>query len=367
MSTGFYPNQLNGMSNHRAQPFLIHKQNAQFMLPPEARLHVGNLDRDVSTNVLENELEVLFAPFGTCWAQVRQGKANSLMSGWVQFQHPAHAEAVLQSDRVGRFDLRGRTLRIEIARGIRQLPVYLVSIVTSIDSSNDTTEGHDQTTGTVPGFPPGLGPAYMAPIGPSMAVPMRVDNTMSLMPVQLPMHMYMPGPTKPIYFPHYYLIVEHGHDTTPAMPVSASGASAQANTPSVDRVSQHAPIVTTPSDELPKDSIGLVNETASKEPTAELDTSDPTTNSPEEPKNASQREKANQASDLPLTITGRTVRDYVLEQNSLLGLDASDEIIQEVILEVEAEQRWLGRLSEPASGSVSVSVRAYERRIYGYA
>ncbi|PYI02151.1 hypothetical protein BO78DRAFT_454541 [Aspergillus sclerotiicarbonarius CBS 121057] len=422
MATGYFPNQPYGMLNNLnlPEPIVIHKKNAQSLLPKEARLHVGNLKSGVPVNILENELEKLFAPFGTCWAQVRWGKNYKLLSGWVQFEHPASVEAVLHSNRVGKFELMGRRLRIEIARGIQGheqangpfpgfvpcFPPAHMPLIGAPMMPNNTMPPMPMHTpmpgpaapdymvpmmpnNTMPPMPvhtpmPGPAPAHMGPMGPPMPAPMMPNNTMPpMMPVHAPFH-YPPPPHHP------HAIVEHS--IIPPMPMPMPGPAAPANNPPHHHESQRPLIVTTPvnHDKTPESSSNPVIGTPSNQPTPGSDTNiitiiDSTEESTEVPHQEIREpcdiplptstansiidsteestevahQEIKQPCDLPLITTGRTVRDYVLEQNSLLGADASDELMLSIIIDMEEEQRSLGRLpgsgSKPVSGSEPVS------------
>ncbi|TPR05032.1 Alpha/beta hydrolase family protein [Aspergillus niger] len=287
---------------HQPQSLQITRKNAQFILPTDACVHVGNLSSGVCPEILRHELEQLFFQFGTCWAQVREGKTG-LFSGWVQFTERSHAQAAIRQHQ--NIFLRGRALRVQAANGLRN----------RVETMVHREERAELTTS----------PLYM----PSMAIP-------SCQPIAYePAMMYNLSPALPGYGSLYI--------PPPRPPPPASGTLPPLSScPTHHTLSSQAPNAYTPQ-----------SSSYTSSPSSNTLDTQPTTPGCDgvvacEADQVREEEyiKDNR-SNLPcdmLLSTGRTVRDYVDEMKRLRGIDLSDDATRELILELEEEARDQGLL-----------------------
>ncbi|KAL1995481.1 hypothetical protein VTN49DRAFT_1668 [Thermomyces lanuginosus] len=114
-------------------------EEAQARFDPEACLFVGNLSVQQPPSVLVRDLQELFRRFGLCYAHVkyrprkklRKGHCSdslaTLPSAWVQFTVVEDADRALESHQQQPFELHGRQLRVEKARGQRAAQIASTS------------------------------------------------------------------------------------------------------------------------------------------------------------------------------------------------------------------------------------------------
>ncbi|KAL1972274.1 hypothetical protein VTN31DRAFT_7493 [Thermomyces dupontii] len=106
-------------------------EEAQARFDPEACLFVGNLSIQQPPSVLVKDLQDFFRKFGLCYAHVKYRPRKQLQNGhgsnslatlpsaWVQFTVAEDANKALESHSQKPFELHGRQLRVEKARGQR--------------------------------------------------------------------------------------------------------------------------------------------------------------------------------------------------------------------------------------------------------
>ncbi|GKZ55463.1 hypothetical protein BDQ94DRAFT_172176 [Aspergillus welwitschiae] len=287
---------------HQPQSLQITRENAQFILPTDACVHVGNLSRGVCPEILRHELEQLLFQFGTCWAQVREGKTG-LFSGWVQFTERSHAQAAIRQHH--NIFLRGRPLRVQAANGLRN---RVEPVVHREERAGITTS-----------------PLYI----PSMAIP-------SCQPIAYePAMMYSWSPALPVYGSLYI--------PPPPPPPPVSGTLPPLSScPTHHTLSPQALNAYTPHSSSYTSS--LSSNTLDTQPTTPgCDGVVACEADQEREEEYIKDNRSNLPCDMPLS-TGRTVRDYVNEVKRLRGVDLSDETTRELILELEEEARDQGLL-----------------------
>ncbi|OJJ78300.1 hypothetical protein ASPBRDRAFT_191540 [Aspergillus brasiliensis CBS 101740] len=281
----------------------ITRENAQIILPTDACIHVGNLPSGLCMKVLQLELEQLFFQFGTCWAQVREGK-RGLLSGWVQFTQRSHAQAAIEQHR--KIFLRQRPLRVQAANGLRNRvepvarreeraglsnpPLYMPSM--AIPPSQPTAYGPTMQYSWSPALPV-YGGFYVPPPPPPPPPPVSVTHT------------YIPQPS---FYPS---------------PPSSNTVDTQ-STPS------------TPSTRSTQPTDSSCNSVVVFEADQEME--------------GNMDNHSSLPCDMPLS-TGRTIRNYVNDAKRLRGIDLSEEATCALISEMEEEARNQGLLplldSEP--------------------
>ncbi|GKZ36682.1 hypothetical protein AbraIFM66950_007857 [Aspergillus brasiliensis] len=295
----------------------ITRENAQIILPTDACIHVGNLPSGLCMKVLQLELEQLFFQFGTCWAQVREGK-RGLLSGWVQFTQRSHAQAAIEQHR--KIFLRQRPLRVQAANGLS-----IPSLVDSTDivlSNNITGNRVEPVARREERAGISNPPLYM----PSMALPSSQPTAYG------PTMQYSWSPALPVYGGFYV-------PPPPPPPVSVLHTyipqpSFYPSPPSSNTVgTQSTQSQSTPSTQ-PTDS--SCNSVVVFETDQDME--------------GNMDNHFSLPCDMPLS-TGRTIRDYVNDAKRLRGIDLSEEATCALISEMEEEARNQGLLplldSEP--------------------
>ncbi|GKZ42711.1 hypothetical protein AbraIFM66951_002643 [Aspergillus brasiliensis] len=277
----------------------ITRENAQIILPTDACVHVGNLPSGLCTEVLQLELEQVFFQFGTCWAQVREGK-RGLLSGWVQFTQRSHAQAAIEQHR--KIFLRQRPLRVQAANGLRNRVEPVARREERAGLSNP--------------------PLYM----PSMAIPPRQPTAYG------PTMQYSWSPALPVYGAFYVpppppppVSVPHTYIPQPSFypsPQSSNTVDTQ-STQSLSTASTASTASTQPTD---SGCNSVVVFEADQEIEGNMDN------------------HFSLPCDMPLS-TGRTIRDYVNDAKRLRGIDLSEEATCALISELEEEARNQGLLS----------------------
>ncbi|PWY77684.1 hypothetical protein BO83DRAFT_386897 [Aspergillus eucalypticola CBS 122712] len=103
--------------------------NAQDLLPLEARLFVGNLPSALDPPQMEFELKSMLGEYGRCYVKVKTNPNSGLRTAFVQFETPEVANQVFQmkNGQESVFNLQQRTLRFEMAKGRRSAPIGIYS------------------------------------------------------------------------------------------------------------------------------------------------------------------------------------------------------------------------------------------------
>ncbi|PYH72862.1 RNA recognition motif domain-containing protein [Aspergillus vadensis CBS 113365] len=95
--------------------------NAQDLLPREARLFIGNLPSALDPPQTVFELKRMLGEYGRCYVIVKTNPNSGLRTAFVQFETPEVAKRVSQmrNGQESVFKLQQRTLRFEMAKGRR--------------------------------------------------------------------------------------------------------------------------------------------------------------------------------------------------------------------------------------------------------
>ncbi|KAL7652556.1 hypothetical protein ACMYSQ_009831 [Aspergillus niger] len=98
-------------------------ENAQDLLPLEARLFVGNIPSALCPTQIKFELKRILARYGCCYVKVKTNPNSGLRTAFAQFETPEVANRVMQKskDQPSEFDLHHRSLRFEMAKGKREI------------------------------------------------------------------------------------------------------------------------------------------------------------------------------------------------------------------------------------------------------
>ncbi|PYH34671.1 RNA recognition motif domain-containing protein [Aspergillus neoniger CBS 115656] len=99
--------------------------NAQDLLPLEARLFVGNLPSALDPPQMELELKRMLGEYGRCYVKVKTNPSSGLRTAFAQFETPEVANQVFQmrNGQESVFKLQQRTLRFEMAKGRRSATI----------------------------------------------------------------------------------------------------------------------------------------------------------------------------------------------------------------------------------------------------
>ncbi|GKZ81005.1 hypothetical protein AnigIFM56816_005515 [Aspergillus niger] len=283
---------------HQPQSLQITRENAQFILPTDACVHVGNLSSGVCPEILRHELEQLFFQFGKvprsssyqAAPEYLPQRSSSESTGrkWPQYGFLVDSTSSPLSDSITGNRVEPVVHREERA-GITTSPRYMPSM--AIPSCQPIAYEPAMMYSWSPALPV-YGSLYIPPPPP----PPPVSGT--LLPLSsCPTHHTLSPQALNAYTPQY-----SSYTSSP----SSNTLDTQPTTPGCDGV-----VVCEADQEREEEYI--------------------------------KDNRSNLPCDMPLS-TGRTVRGYVNEMKRLRGIDLSDETTRELILELEEEARDQGLL-----------------------